>query len=144
MQLYFAYGSNLSLNQMSQRCPAYRRVEAVRVVLQDYRWFIYSRGYANIAKQPMDCVEGALYELTQSDEASLDRFEGVSKNIYEKKFLHVLKDEVLIKALVYFSLNTERSTAHKRYAGIVLQGARDANLSDKYIERVLRPQLVHA
>jgi len=82
--------------------------------------------------------------LSQSDEASLDRFEGVSKNIYEKKFLHVLKDEVLIKALVYVSLNTERSTANKRYAEIVLQGARDANLSDKYIECVLRPQLVYA
>ena len=144
MQFYFAYGSNLSLTQMRKRCPNSRRVESVRVVLPDYRWLIYNRGHANIAKQPGNHVEGALYELTQSDEERLDRFEGVKKSIYQKKLLDVLCDEVLIKALVYVAPNTDQSSTCRDYAETVLQGARDANLSEKYIERVLRPQLVYA
>ncbi|KAF5879268.1 uncharacterized protein Bfra_006474 [Botrytis fragariae] len=44
--LYFAYGSNLSLSQMQTRCPDSTCVGIG--VLQDYRWIVNQRGYANI------------------------------------------------------------------------------------------------
>ncbi|KAF4614336.1 hypothetical protein G7Y89_g15401 [Cudoniella acicularis] len=45
-KLYFAYGSNLSLHQMSQRCPtsSYYALGT----LHRYRWIIGERGYANV------------------------------------------------------------------------------------------------
>ncbi|TGO66710.1 hypothetical protein BELL_0938g00010 [Botrytis elliptica] len=44
--LYFAYGSNLSLKQMKTRCPDSTYVGTG--VLQNYRWIVNQRGYANI------------------------------------------------------------------------------------------------
>ncbi|KAH6892529.1 AIG2 family protein [Thelonectria olida] len=50
--LYFAYGSDLSTEQMQQRCPY--STPAGLAHLEGWRWFINSRGYANIAQQPLD------------------------------------------------------------------------------------------
>lgn len=48
--LYFAYGSNLSLEQMSQRCPLSQLHYPPLAILPGYRWVICPRGYANIVK----------------------------------------------------------------------------------------------
>ncbi|RDL35344.1 uncharacterized protein BP5553_07275 [Venustampulla echinocandica] len=48
--LYFAYGSNLSLTQMSQRCPSSPYYGLGK--LPGYRWIIGERGYANVVKCP--------------------------------------------------------------------------------------------
>ncbi|KAF7907216.1 uncharacterized protein EAF01_004803 [Botrytis porri] len=44
--LYFAYGSNLSLTQMQTRCPDSTYIGMG--VLQNYRWIVNQRGYANV------------------------------------------------------------------------------------------------
>ena len=84
--LYFAYGSNLSQEQMAQRCPDSIYVGVA--FLQGYRWHINTRGYANVIKleDPIDVpaarkaalgVYGLVYTLTEKDEAVLDECEGV-------------------------------------------------------------------
>ena len=73
--LYFGYGSNLWLEQMRLRCPS--SVFAGVGRLKDFRWMISSRGYANIVPHSGPCVYGLTYELTPTDEAALDRNEGV-------------------------------------------------------------------
>jgi len=71
--LYFAYGSNLSLTQMSSRCPSstYHSLG----VLKGYRWVIGPRGYANVVPVPSESeseeVYGILYQITQEDERKL-------------------------------------------------------------------------
>jgi gamma-glutamylcyclotransferase len=45
-KLYFAYGSNLWLNQMSTRCPSAQYLGVAR--LDGYTWMINERGYANV------------------------------------------------------------------------------------------------
>ena len=87
--LYFAYGSNLWLQQMSLRCPFSTYIGVGR--LDNFRWFINERGYANIAPMSNDSdshVYGLIYTLTPSDEVALDRNEGVP-DIYEKALLPV-------------------------------------------------------
>ncbi|KAI4142444.1 MAG: hypothetical protein L6R39_004938 [Caloplaca ligustica] len=76
-KLYFGYGSNLWLNQMSLRCPSAVYVGVAR--LRGYRWIINSRGYANIVecRDPSSEVYGLVYRLTAVDEARLDVNEGV-------------------------------------------------------------------
>lgn len=73
--LYFAFGSNLHLAQMARRCPESRYIGIAH--LQDYRFQINQRGYANILPSRGDHVEGLVYLLNSNDEATLDRYEGV-------------------------------------------------------------------
>lgn len=94
--LYFAYGSNLSTDQMRQRCPFSTPVGLAH--LRGWRWFINGRGYANIAPVEVDSnsddeeetkgkgkavardeegVYGLLYLMPPKDEDKLDGYEGV-------------------------------------------------------------------
>jgi hypothetical protein len=59
-RLYFAYGSNLSLTQMSSRCPTstYHSFG----ILHNYRWIIGERGYANVVSSPpSNTTSGEVY-----------------------------------------------------------------------------------
>ena len=85
-QLYFAYGSNLHLGQMAKRCPDSRYVGVGR--LHNWRFQINNRRYANVVPSPRNCVEGLVYRLSLTDEANLDKSEGVP-TAYEKCALDV-------------------------------------------------------
>jgi len=86
--LYFAYGSNLHLQQMAARCPLSRFIGHGH--LDGYVFQINSRGYANIlpTSNPEDIVEGLIYLISSTDEDALDGFEGVPQ-AYDKQFLVV-------------------------------------------------------
>ena len=86
--LYFGYGSNLWLHQMSLRCPSSAYVGVAR--LPRYRWIINSRGYANIVSSTSaaDEVYGLVYTLTHTDETQLDINEGVP-HCYTKEIMRV-------------------------------------------------------
>lgn len=85
--LYFAFGSNLHLGQMAKRCPESRYVGVAR--LHGWRYQINNRGYANVVFSHGSYVEGLVYRLSPTDEANLDRNEGVSTAVYEKCQLEV-------------------------------------------------------
>ena len=74
-RFYFAFGSNLHLGQMAKRCPESRYIGTAK--LHDYRFQINQRGFANVLRSPGDCVEGLVYLLNLTDEARLDKSEGV-------------------------------------------------------------------
>ncbi|PHH73595.1 hypothetical protein CDD82_5377 [Ophiocordyceps australis] len=76
-RLYFAYGSNLSTEQMQERCPG---AQALGMgLLQGWQWIINQRGYANIVEAGArdKVVYGLMYSLPPDDEERLDGFEGV-------------------------------------------------------------------
>ncbi|KAK6512774.1 hypothetical protein TWF506_008941 [Arthrobotrys conoides] len=77
--LYFAYGSNLSFDQMAKRCPQSCYIGRAR--LHGYQFQINERGYANVVKAKRQrsglFVEGLCYRLQREDEGRLDRAEGV-------------------------------------------------------------------
>ena len=87
-KLYFAFGSNMHLAQMAKRCPQSRFIGTA--VLDNYRFQINERGFANVlpSSKRGDFVEGLVYLLSQSDEANLDRSEGVPW-AYQKDSLEV-------------------------------------------------------
>ena len=70
---YLAYGSNLSIEQMSVRCPDATIIG--KGILQD--WRLLFRQYATIKKCEGYYVPVLVWELSKSDEKSLDRYEGV-------------------------------------------------------------------
>lgn len=77
-QLYFAYGSNMNLNQMKKRCPKAKVVSAV--TLPDYALAFNGKtsgwGVATIKPEKKSVVNGLLWEITAVCEKSLDIYEG--------------------------------------------------------------------
>ncbi|PHH62941.1 hypothetical protein CDD81_6574 [Ophiocordyceps australis] len=75
--LYFAYGSNLSTEQMHERCPGAQALGLGK--LQGWQWIINQRGYANVVQggRGDGVVYGLVYRLAGNDEERLDGFEGV-------------------------------------------------------------------
>ena len=63
---YFAFGSNLSEDQMRQRCPS-------AVLLGRASW---GGSVASIVASPGERVPGLLYRVSPDDLLRLDRFEG--------------------------------------------------------------------
>ena len=81
---YIAYGSNLNIRQMKFRCPTARIIGTS--TLPDYELlFKGSKTGAYLTIEPKEggSVPVAVWETTASDEAALDRYEGIP-NFYDK------------------------------------------------------------
>ena len=78
---YFAYGSNMNPKRMKDRNISF--YERVHAIIRGYRLEFNKvancdprKGYANIICAEEAVVEGALYEISDSDLSKLDRYEG--------------------------------------------------------------------
>ena len=76
--LYFAYGSNLSHEQMKERCKNPKYIK--NIFLEGYKlsFCAIDRDYgtANIVKKPDSKVPGGVWKISTSDEKELDYYEG--------------------------------------------------------------------
>lgn len=84
---YIAYGSNLNIRQMRIRCPHARVIGTA--VINDYELlFKGSRTGAYLTIEPKEGgeVPVVVWEVTESDEAALDRYEGYPVFYYKKKW----------------------------------------------------------
>jgi gamma-glutamylcyclotransferase (GGCT)/AIG2-like uncharacterized protein YtfP len=111
MPLYFAYGSNLDVAQMKERCPSSDPLGVARLSGYRLAFSRYSRtrgcGVADIVTQAGAEVWGLVYELSESDlTGSLDRYEGYPRN-YTRMVLPVeLVDAGGLEAWVYSVVDT--------------------------------------
>lgn len=105
-QLYFAYGSNMCLEQMKNRCPAAKVVGKIR--LEGFEFIICSKGYATILPNPNSYIEGLVWELTEACEQSLDVYEGISEGLYTKEYFQH-EDFGIQEILVYIAADRTRS-----------------------------------
>ena len=80
-RLYFAYGSNINLTQMSLRCPDAEVVG--EATLPGYE-LLFRCGLATIEPKVGATVHGLLWNLTPLCEKSLDRYEGFP-HLYDKR-----------------------------------------------------------
>ena len=85
-KLYFAYGSNINLDQMAHRCPAARVMGPV--ILENYELLFRGNasgtGVATIAPRERSRVHGLLWRITAACEKSLDFYEGYPRR-YQKE-----------------------------------------------------------
>lgn len=98
--LYFAYGRNMHLTIMGERCPA--ADFGSLAVLRDHRIIINRRGVSSVEPEHGHEVHGVLWWLSESCEAALDIVEGVARGHYRKEaaYPHVDAGEVG-PALIY-------------------------------------------
>ena len=136
MKLYFAYGSNMWDEQMNSRCPDSRKIGIS--ILPGYRWIIIKRGFANVVEAQGSEVEGVLFEISPSDEKSLDCKEGVAKGLYQKIELLVQHEGEEKLALIYIDPVKEEGEPSDEYVDRINRGLADAKLSDAYVEVQIR------
>jgi gamma-glutamylcyclotransferase (GGCT)/AIG2-like uncharacterized protein YtfP len=136
MKLYFAYGSNLWRDQMQRRCPDHRIIGHGSV--RGYRWIISTRGYANIVKSNGDEVHGVIYEISESDERSLDRCEGVDCGAYRKEMIRVESEGQCRECIVYVDPVEQEGRPNREYVERVEKGISDSNLPPQYVDGYVR------
>ena len=101
-KFYIAYGSNLSVNQMSARCPEARIVG--KSILKD--WKLVFKYHADIEPCEGETVQVLIWEISENDEQRLDLYEGYPF-YYIKKDLNITvtdlsgNDPREITAMVY-------------------------------------------
>lgn len=143
MELYFAYGSNINMKQMKERCPSASFFS--KAILRNYRLDFPRRserwggGVAGIIIDDSNFVEGVIYELTFDDLQKLDSFEGVKENRYKKKEVSVeIQDGRLIKVWAYFA-NTQDGwpfAPSRKYIETIIEGAKEHDLSERLIKHL--------
>ena len=127
---YFAYASNLSRKQMSERCPdAQPKFVAT---LPNYKLIFagWSRkwhgGVASIKPFRGERVIGAIYELSERGLRQLDKYEGYP-DIYTR--VNVIVTDGFgnrMEAVTYVKVEqSEETQPSKEYLAIIQQGYRD-------------------
>lgn len=89
-KLYLAYGSNLSVQQMSHRCPEASIIGHAKI--RDYELLFKGSktgSYATIEPKKGSYVPVLVWTISEKDEASLDFYEGVAGGFYYKKNMKV-------------------------------------------------------
>ena len=85
-RLYFAYGSNINLEQMAYRCP--NATVLMPVVLSGYELVYRASGVATVIPQKDSEVLGLMWSITPECEKSLDRYEGFP-SYYRKEMFDI-------------------------------------------------------
>ena len=131
-KLYFAYGSNINLDQMAQRCPDAQVVGPV--TLENYELLFHGNlrgtGVATIAPMEGSTVHGLLWNITPECERALDHYEGYP-HLYEKELVTVRDrkgQEHTVMAYVMTELCKEPSIPSFYYYGGILEGYRQHGL----------------
>ena len=138
---YFAYGSNMSHEQMQQRCPNSLFITASNLKGYEFVYDGYSENWkgavANIIKSPGSVVLGGIYEITQDDLQKLDKYERYPCT-YKKSEMKVEDDAGRIyDAIVYYRTGKKQANPSAEYRQRVIDGANDCGINQDYIKKVL-------
>ena len=141
-QWYFAYGSNLCVEQMERRTGPLDESEPRPCIarLAGYRLVFNMLGdddqvYANII-QPGDGVIGVLYRCGEAALAALDVYE---EGYDRRQVVVTLESGETRQAMAYVArpeCTTNRGRPSVEYLAIILRGARRQGLPEDYITSI--------
>lgn len=133
--LYIAYGSNLNLSQMKQRCPTARVIGASEI--KDYELVFRGSRYSAVATiEPCkgSNVPVLLWGIQPEDEKSLDRYEGYP-DFYEKKNMEIVLNGSTVSAMVYvMTPGHELGIPSERYKISIEEGYMDAGFDTDILQ----------
>lgn len=144
-KLYFAYGSNLckpqmrtisdcARNEYKNRCPD--SVEVGTYTLCEYRLAFVGNGtqrwgtggVATVIPTAGHVVNGALYRISQADEAVLDVMEGVASGSYYKDETTILLSSEPVLVYVATAAMGSENPPSARYLNRIREGYRQWGL----------------
>jgi hypothetical protein len=136
--IYAAYGSNMDPAQMGERCPHSPRrgsgwLEGWRLAFggEELGW---EGALATVFEESGQRVFVVLYDLSDSDEASLDQWDGVSLGFYRKAKVRVETMDGDVLAWLYVLNAYEGGLPAARYLGIMADAAESAGAPADYVK----------
>ena len=138
MAIYAAYGSNMDPAQMSERCPH----SPLRGSgwLEDWRLAFggeelgWEGALATVFEESGQRVFVVLYDLSDSDEESLDQWDGASLGYYRRAKVRVETMDGDVLAWLYVLNAYEGGLPAARYLGIVADAAEAAGAPADYVK----------
>ncbi len=142
---YLAYGSNLSIAQMVQRCPY--AVYVGKATIMNYQLLFkgsQSGSYLTIEKKEGSSVPVLVWKITEYDEARLDRYEGYPAFYYKDtmnvEVFSLLGDVSLgcVDAIIYI-MHEERKLGlpSLHYYEVCLDGYAHFGFDPSFLENAL-------
>jgi gamma-glutamylcyclotransferase (GGCT)/AIG2-like uncharacterized protein YtfP len=138
---YFAYGSNMSREELRAWCPSAEFVTIARLPNHRLDFTRHSRrrqgGVADVVPSNGDEVWGVVYDIPSDELPALDRKEGVP-NAYQREYVSVIvqsgeRAEALTYTVVH-KVPTELPS--ERYLDLILKGAREWKLPAEYVRKL--------
>jgi gamma-glutamylcyclotransferase (GGCT)/AIG2-like uncharacterized protein YtfP len=134
--MYFAYGSNMDLEQMKARCPGTRVMGVAHLSHYRMAFTRWSRswksGTADILPDFGKTVFGALYDLSLDDLKKMDKFADYP-NSYIRQDVFVNFGDERLPALTYVARRLGVFLPSKSYIGKMVRGAESHEISEEYI-----------
>ena len=131
--LYFAYGSNLHHFQMKRRCKD--SIFLKKINLKDFKLTFRSKHKAaDIEHKKKSNVQGALFEISKSDEKKLDIYEDYPI-LYKKYYFTYYGKKVMTYTM---AKKTAFTFPTERYLNIIKRGYKDCDLDKKYLKNALK------
>lgn len=131
---YFAYGSNMDVEQMRDRCPSAKFLNTA--VLLDYKFALDSEGCATVTPCEGKEVFGVIWNISAEDEKALDRYEGVSVGCYNKETLKVRPEGYFTKfpMLIYVSRRGKNNGERRNgYMEKIVEAAKKHGFDSSYL-----------
>ena len=140
-RLYLAYGSNLNIRQMKDRCPDARIVGTAELL----GWRLMFKGsksgnYLTIERDEGCTVPVAVWAISERDEQSLDRYEGYPTFYYKKELPVTLREAESgkarpVQAFVYI-MHEERKLGRpdESYVARCREGYRDFGFNTAFLD----------
>lgn len=142
---YIAYGSNMNIPQMRMRCPGARIIGTS--VIEDYQLlFKGSKTGSYLTIEPMEGAEVpvVIWEVTETDEKALDRYEGYPNFYYKKEMTLDIKGirtgKVRRRDAFVYIMHEERELGIPSwyYVNTCLDGYRAFGFDEKYLFDAIR------
>ncbi|HOE18082.1 MAG: gamma-glutamylcyclotransferase family protein [Saccharofermentanales bacterium] len=137
--IYLAYGSNLNMKQMAQRCPTAKVLGGAK--LTGYQLLFRGGGggaVATVEKEKNGSVPVLLWEITPRDEAALDRYEGYPR-LYRKETVKVRLKGKWIEAMVYImNEGWPLGVPSRYYYDVIREGYMDAGFDLSILAKAVR------
>ena len=142
---YIAYGSNLNIPQMRMRCPGARIIGTS--VIEDYQLlFKDNKTCSYLTIEPMEGAEVpvVIWEVTETDEKALDRYEGYPNFYYKKEMTLDIKGirtgKVRRRDAFVYIMHEERELGIPSwyYVNTCLDGYRAFGFDEKYLFDAIR------
>ena len=139
-RLYIAYGSNLNIRQMEQRCLTAKYYG--KGMLKGYE--LLFKGHPNnafltVAPKKGSSVPVVVWEIEEEDEKSLDRYEGYPV-LYYKEYIPVeLEGGKVIEAMAYImtDLRGGLNRPSRYYLEAVAEGYDSFGFNREYLDKAL-------
>ena len=139
--IYIAYGSNMSREQMTYRCPDAKLIGVGRIDRARLEFYLHAT--VEYTRLGADSVPVAVWEISEADERRLDRYEGFPDYYTKRKWIVRMADGSKLSGMIYLMRIIRPQPPTKGYYEGIRDAYRDLGL-DSEIDAVLRPALTRA